>query len=296
MNVRLLWLLFVLAACPAQAQPADDLKYMSIVPGKTAAETAVRTGETFLGRPYVHYTLEGNPTEQLVVNLQQFDCTTFIETTLALALTDQELTANYRPVQAEPVFRKYLTKIRYRNGQIDGYASRLHYLSDWLRDNERKGFIQDITHEIGGVQVQKDVNYMTSTMHKYPALSDPLVYRQMAQVQTDISRHPFWFIRKNQFRAIEPKLREGDIVLLTAARPGLDTRHVGYATWRNGRVYLLHASSDHHKVVITSQPLADYLLSNKRLSGVRVARIRSAPNKVVFRPGHTRPTSLLVKH
>lgn len=294
MNLRLLWLFFFVAAYPATAQTADDLKYVTIVPGKTAAETAVRTGETFLGRPYVHCTLEGNATEQLVVNMQQFDCTTFIETTLALALTDQELTANYSQVQAEPVFRKYLTKIRYRSGQVDGYASRLHYLSDWLRDNERKGFIQDVTREIGGVQVQKDLNYMTTAMHKYPPLSDPVVYKQMAQVQTDISQQPFWFIRKAQFRASESKLHEGDIVLLTAARPGLDTRHVGYATWRNGRVYLLHASSDHHKVVITNVPLADYLLANKRLSGIRVARIRSA-NKMTFRPKPTQATSLLVK-
>lgn len=297
MDLRLFWPFFLLAACPAQAQSADDLTYVTIVPGRTAAETAVRTGETFLGRPYVPHTLEGNPTEQLVVNLQQFDCTTFIETTLALALTDQELAANYNPAQAEPVFRKYLTKIRYRNGQIDGYASRLHYLSDWLRDNERKGFLQDVTREIGGVQVQKDLNYMTAAVDKYPHLSDPVVFKQMTQVQTDISQQPFWFIRKNQFRAIETRLREGDIILLTAARPGLDTRHVGYATWRNGRVYLLHASSDHHKVVITPTPLADYLLANKRLSGVRVARIRSAPGKVkvVFRPKKTRPMSLLVK-
>ena len=295
MHTRLLSLILVVAHYAVVAQTTDELKYVTIVPGKTVAETAVRTGESLLGQPYVHYTLEGNATEQLVVNLQQFDCTTFIETTLALALTDQELGTNYSPVQAEPVFRKYLTKIRYRSGQIDGYASRLHYLSDWLRDNERKGLLQDVTHEIGGVQVQKAVNYMTAAVHKYPRLSDPVVFRQISQVQTDISQQPFWFIRKDQFRAIENKLREGDIVMLTAARPGLDTRHVGYAIWRNGRVYLLHASSDHHKVVITPTPLADYLLGNKRLSGVRVARIRSMANKVAFQPKKFRLMSLLVK-
>ncbi|MBO0933164.1 N-acetylmuramoyl-L-alanine amidase-like domain-containing protein [Fibrella aquatilis] len=295
MHARFLSLILVVAHYAVVAQTTDELKYVTIVPGKTVAETAVRTGESLLGRPYVHYTLEGNPTEQLVVNLQQFDCTTFIETTLALALTDQELVASYSPVQAEPIFRKYLTKIRYRNGQIDGYASRLHYLSDWLRDNERKGLLQDVTREIGGVQVQKAVNYMTAAVHKYPHLNDPAVFKQITQVQTDISQQPFWFIRKDQFRAIEPKLHEGDIVLLTAARPGLDTRHVGYATWRNGRVYLLHASSDHHKVVITPTPLADYLLSNKRLSGVRVARIRSVVSKVACQPKKSRLMSLLVK-
>ena len=296
MTIRLRWLLLLAIPVVGYTQTPDELTSVTIVSGKTVAETAVRTGETLLGRPYVYHTLEGNAAEQLVVNLQQFDCTTFIETTLALALANQELPANYTAAQADPVFRKYLAKIRYRNGQIDGYASRLHYLSDWLRDNERKGIVQDVTREIGGVQVQKDLNYMTATMHKYPHLSDPVVFKQMAQVQTDISQQPFWFIRKNQFRAIEPKLREGDIILLTAARPGLDTRHVGYATWRSGRVYLLHASSDHHKVVITPTPLADYLLGNKRLSGIRVARIRAVQGKVATRTNiPVQPAMVLLK-
>jgi hypothetical protein len=50
---------------------------------------------------------------------------------------------------------------------------------------------------------------------------------------------------------------------------------LGYATWRGGKLYLLHASSDYKKVMITHQPLADYLMANKRLSGVRVARVKS---------------------
>ncbi|MEZ0483808.1 N-acetylmuramoyl-L-alanine amidase-like domain-containing protein [Fibrella aquatica] len=280
MKFGLLWLGLLASPLLATAQNADELHQISLVPGRSVAETAVQTAITLLGKPYVYHTLEGNQSEQLVVNLSEFDCTTFIETTLALALAQQELPPRYSPAQLEPTFRRHLTRLRYRNGQIDGYASRLHYLSDWLRDNERKGILQDITREIGGVQVQKAVNYMTTAVHKYPHMADPVVYKQMAQVQTDISQQPFYFIPTKQFRVLESKLREGDIVMLTAARPGLDMRHVGYATWRNGRVHLLHASSDHKKVVLTAQPLANYLLANKRLSGVRVARIKTGSLRV----------------
>ena len=280
MKPGLLWLGLFASPLLASAQTANELRQITIIPGRTTPETAVQVAETFLGTPYVHHTLEGSDTEKLVINLHQFDCTTFIETTLALALAEQELPRKYTNTQQETAFRKHLTRIRYRNGQIDGYASRLHYLSDWLRDNERKGILQDVTRDIGGVQVQKAVNYMTAAVHKYPRMADPDVFNQIAQVQTDISQHPFYFISKKQFKTVETKFREGDIIMLTAARPGLDMRHVGYATWRDGKLYLIHASSDHKKVVITPQPLAKYLLANKRLSGVRVARIRSTAPRV----------------
>ncbi len=275
MKFGLIWLGLSASPLLVSAQSTtDELRQITIIPGRNAAETAVQIAGTLLGKPYVYHTLEGNQTEQLVVNLHEFDCTTFIETTLALALAEQELPTKYSPSQLEPVYRRYLTRLRYRNGTIDGYASRLHYLSDWLRDNERKGILQDVTREMGGIPVQKDVYYMTTAVHKYPPLADPTVYKQMAQVQTDISQLPFYFIPKKNVKALESKFREGDIVMLTAARPGLDMRHVGYATWRGGRLHLLHASSDHKKVVLTQQPLADYLMANKRLSGIRVARIK----------------------
>lgn len=274
MKYGLLWLGLLASPLLALAQTTDELRQITIVPGRTVAETAVQTAGTLLGKPYVYHTLEKSHEEQLVVNVHEFDCATFVETTLALALAEQELPTKYTPAQLETAFRRYLTKLRYRNGQIDGYASRLHYLSDWLRDNERKGILQDVTHDIGGIQVQKAVNYMTAAVHKYPHLADPTIFRQMTQVQSDISQQPFYFIPKKQFRALESKFREGDIIMLAAARPGLDMRHVGYATWRGGRLHLLHASSDHKKVVLTPYPLAEYLLANKRLSGVRVARIK----------------------
>jgi hypothetical protein len=64
----------------------------------------VQTANTLLGRPYVHHTLEGNATEQLVVNTREFDCTTFIETTLAIALAGQEMPAKFTPVQWKSPF------------------------------------------------------------------------------------------------------------------------------------------------------------------------------------------------
>ena len=52
-------------------------------------------------------------------------------------------------------FIKNLETIRYRNGVLDGYPSRLHYFTDWIRNNEQKGLVRDITSELGGTEHKK---------------------------------------------------------------------------------------------------------------------------------------------
>ncbi len=116
---------------------------------------------------------------------------------------------------------------------------------------------------------------MTASMYQYPHLSDPAIFKQVAQTEASLSQQPFAFIPKKNIRLAEPQLQEGDIVMLMAARPGLDMKHVGLAVRQpNGRIHLLHASSDQGEVVITKYPLSDYLLWHKHLSGIRVARLK----------------------
>lgn len=271
-----LFVLVVSAAAFAQEPVVGDLKSVTIVSGKTPAETTINIGKQFLGRPYVHHTLDQHPTEQLVVNLTEFDCTTYLETVLALSLAWHEQPDKTHLAALEQAFRKYLTKLRYRDGRIDGYASRLHYFSDWLRDNERKGLVTDVTRELpGSLSVAKPVSYMTTAIYKYPRLTDPAVYKQVAQAEAALNQSSFYFIPKKNIQQAEAQLREGDIVMLTAARPGLDMKHVGLAVRQpDGRIHLLHASSEQGEVVITPYPLSDYVRWHKRLSGIRVARLR----------------------
>lgn len=247
-----------------------------ITGGNSPAETAINVGRQLLGKPYVCATLDDNSTERLVVNLNAFDCTTYLETVLALSLAFHDQPGKSGPPQFDQAFRAYLTKLRYRNGKIDGYASRLHYFSDWLRDNELKGFLTDVTGELpGSMSVAKPVSYMTTATYRYPHLSDPAILKQMQLAEADLSRQSFWFIPKKNIRLAESQLREGDIIMLTAARPGLDMKHVGLAVRQpSGRIHLMHASSTQGEVVITRYPLVDYVLWHKPLSGVRVARLR----------------------
>ncbi|CCH52761.1 protein of unknown function DUF1460 [Fibrisoma limi BUZ 3] len=268
----------------AQTMP-DDLRSLTVVGGKTLPETAVSIGKQFLGTPYVPNTLDINATEQLVVNLKAFDCTTYLETVLALSLAWHDLTDKQNQAQLNVLFRNYLTKLRYRNGAINGYASRLHYFSDWLRDNERKGLLKDVSGELPGcLSVAKPVSYMTTATYRYPHLSDPAIFKQMADTEAAISQQSFYFIPKKNLKQAEAHLREGDIIMLTAARPGLDMKHVGLAVRQGNRIHLLHASSEQGEVVITRYPLTDYVQWHKRLSGIRVARLKAPGTQPSPRP------------
>ena len=276
-----LCLLLIPIFARAQSPAPIDLGQLLISGGKTPGETAIGIGKQFLGRPYIPHTLDRSPDEQLVVSLLEFDCTTYLETVLALTLAYQDQPDRQNHVLFEQAFRTYLTRLRYRNGRIDGYASRLHYFSDWLRDNERKGLLTDVTHDLpGSIFVAKPVSYMTMATYKYPQLSDPATFRQVALTEATLSQQPFAFIPKKNIKLAEAQLHDGDIVMLTAARPGLDMKHVGLAVRQpNGRFHLLHASSDQGEVVLTTYPLSDYVLWHKHLSGIRVARLRPAESK-----------------
>jgi hypothetical protein len=89
----------------------------------STAELVVLAGKSFLATPYVAHTLETEK-EQLVINLRELDCTTYAENCLAIARTVKSKEITFEK------FAKELTKIRYRNGVINEYPSRVHYFSD----------------------------------------------------------------------------------------------------------------------------------------------------------------------
>jgi len=231
-------------------------------------EKVIRIGECFIGFPYRKGLLQREGREHLVVNLREQDCVTFVENTLSLLYT----LASHRPTFE--TFKKTLKRIRYREGKMEGYPSRLHYFSEWIKDNERKGFIQEVSKEIGGVVFRKSLHYMTDHLSLYPPLRNQRNIHEMKRVERRIGRKPFFFIPKENLPGVEPLIQEGDLIAIVTREEGLDIQHVGFAKKIRNRVHLLHASEKEGKVILSKETLYRYLMKNRKSLGIRVARIK----------------------
>ena len=265
---------FFSTACQQQS-PGIDPRDAALLVSKVTLEgdettLAARTlavAESFLGAPYVSGTLDVNTSEKLVVNLRELDCWTLVENSLAIALTSQETTPDLTS------FEYYLRQLRYWGGTINGYGSRIHYFTGWTLQAEKRGYVTDITAQLGGRPYGKKITYMSSRPHKYPALNNPKNMRDIQNAETRINRHAWYYIPENDIEMVEYKLRPGDIILLTSAKRDLDIAHQGFAVVRNGRIHLLHASSLSKRVMVSSQPLGEYVRSQAGQTGIMVLRV-----------------------
>ncbi len=230
-------------------------------------ETLANIGKTFLKIPYVAKTLEIGETETLVVNLQGLDCTTFIENVMAFSLMLQNDQTTFSD------FTETLETIRYKDSEMDGYGSRLHYFTDWIRNNEQKGFLTDITAEIGGIVIEKDINFMGMHRELYPFLKDDENFEKILATEKELAKEPFCYLPQDQIEANEDLIKTGDIVALATSINGLDVTHTGIAIReKDGRIHLLHASTTSMEVEVTKKPLSEYLKGVKRNIGILVAR------------------------
>jgi len=226
----------------------------------------VKIGTYFTGTPYVAHTLETEP-EQLVVNLRGMDCTTFAENCLAIAKTIQSENLTFEQ------FADELKNVRYRNGKIDGYPSRLHYFSDWIFSNEQKKLVKDVSKKIAATPYDKEVDFMSTHPDSYDQLNDSAeLVKRIAEQEKDINSRQLFYIPENKIAEVEDQLMQGDIVGITTSVEGLDISHVGILVRKAGRIHLMHASSLAEEVVVSEETLEEYLLNSKSATGIMVAR------------------------
>ena len=278
-----LTLLFFIACNTLTGQPSVDLKeviyqaedrgtveeVLSLITADNEASTAsliVTVGNHFLGTPYVAHTLESDR-EQLIINLREVDCTTFAEYCLALAATAKSTRNTFGHFAAE------LQKIRYHDGVIDGYPSRLHYFCDWIYTNEQKGLIKDMSKDLALTPLNKSIDFMSTHPDSYKQLKeDPALVEKIARQEKEISKREMYYIPESRVAGLENQLMEGDIVGITTGVKGLAITHVGILVKRDGRIHLLHASSAAEKVVVSEVTLEAYLANSKSANGIMVAR------------------------
>jgi len=256
-------------------QPSDQRILKKLIgflhEGKTSpkfpGDLLLKIGKVFIGTPYLGGTLETKKAESLVINLGKLDCVTFVENVVAIAWLIRSRKRSFG------AFQRLLQKIRYRRGRLQGYPSRLHYFSEWIYDNQKKGILKDVTRKIGGKPLGKGLNFMTTHPDLYPSLKNAAYFRSMRSVEERISRRSLFSIPKKALKQHEDRIHDGDLIAITTNTEGLDVQHVGLAARVKNRIHLLHASKAEGRVGLSKETLYRYLMQSRTRSGIMVARL-----------------------
>lgn len=271
----------ILALLPIAALPQetiytskDSIRIEDILQRSTgknacvAGERVIAIANEFIGEKYVGGTLEQGVEEPLFISCTELDCTTFVELVLAIAKTADEGSCSFSDIC------RNLETIRYRNGKNSGYTSRLHYITWWIADSAKTGIIEEITPQISNKKQPLNLNFMSTHPGSYPMLADnPELVTEIEKLEIPYRSIDVNYIPKEEVEHTgHENIKAGDIIAITTSIPGLDVAHLGFAYYNNGTLYLLHASSGKGNVIKDTTPLRDYLMNNRRHTGIRVFR------------------------
>lgn len=229
-------------------------------------DVIAEVGKSFIDTDYVAGTLDKNKSESLVINLTGLDCVTFVENCLVFARCVKQGKTTFDDYKAE------LKKIRYRDGVINGYSSRLHYFCDWIWDNESKGIVKNITADIGGVSYSKNIDFMSTHTNSYKQLADSAELEGIKASEDAINSRYYYYIPTKDISKSYDLMQTGDIIATTTSIGGLDVTHTGYVYKEAGGTYFMHASSKSKKVIISSEELKEYVAGDSKKTGIMVAR------------------------
>lgn len=213
---------------------------------QTLSDRIVSISADFLNKPYQLDPLgegsQGQFSQKPLYRFDRFDCQTYVETVLALALSN----SNHNT----PAFQQKLLEIRYQNDKPD-FFTRNHFPSaDWIPNNIQKGYIK-----YAAIDNQK----ISMSIHKQQWFKD----------QTDIQnpnipnklRVTLPYISVDQLPDMINKIPNGSIIMIV--KPSfLLISHMGFAIWKNNILYLRSASSLYHKVI--DLPLLSYIENQSR--------------------------------
>lgn len=271
-------MVLVVAPAPAPAQVTyqrqDSVTICRLLSQCNRQTTTLWLARQFLGVPYIAHTLEVNDREQLVVNTRQLDCTTLVETVTALKRCAQQGRKTFADYQTE------LLRLRYRDGLLTDYTSRLHYFSDWIDNKAKMGMTEEVQRPNPPFTALQrlNINYMSQHPQSYKALkAQPQMVSVIRQQEELLTGRTYRYIPKSAVRntqLLRQTVHDGDIIAITCNKPGLDIAHLGFAVWRKDGLHLLNASMLHKKVVEEPMTLYRYLQKHPSFTGIRIIRIK----------------------
>jgi hypothetical protein len=227
----------------------------------------IKIGIEFIGTPYKGGTIESDDGEVCRINMTALDCVTFYENSLCTARIILRNKLTFKDLVDE------VTYVRYRNGTLVDYTSRLHYTSDYFDDNIMKRVVKDITKQSGGEIFENKVTFMSSNPKFYPALVKNLEFVEVIRKMEDnINSRKHYYIPKKKIKENEHLLQSGDIIAFTTNKKGLDYSHTGLVYEDDNNVrHLFHASSSKKQVLI-DKDIAEYIANVSSDTGITVVR------------------------
>jgi Protein of unknown function (DUF1460) len=214
----------------ASLSPQERASFLTGAASLPLEERLLRVSERFLGTPYVHSPLgEGSGVDpDPTFRLDAVDCLTFVEQALAMSLAP-----------TEPQVAGFLERLRYASTPT--YEDRNHLMeAQWLPNNQRKGFLVDVTRRYGGedtVRVQKTLNALSWSSRSSMALGLPRKHQPRGTYSLDM-------IPLERVMAHARRVPSGTILLvLREDLPLKATRvtHLGFVVQKGKRTWLRHA-------------------------------------------------------
>lgn len=222
---------------------------------------------------------EGEISQAPLYRFDAFDCTTFVETVLALTLSN-----------SPEEFRARINQIRYKDGVIS-YQTRNHFPTlDWIPNNTKKGFIKDITAAVAGQELKwsqtwidkgewfrrRGSQYVSMSSDFQQTLAQlPYISKEDLLSSSElVDRIPSGSI----FHVVRPNWD-----LRSAIGTQLDVSHLGFLVREQGVLYMIHASngasrdgSDDTKRV-KKEPFVDYvqrvMMASPTTAGVNIIAV-----------------------
>ena len=243
-----------------------------------------------LNLPYLEGALgegtKGRYDQNPLYRFDYFDCETYVDTVMALALAKNL-----------PDFKSKINQIRYKQGSVS-FTQRNHFPSaDWIPNNKRNGYIHELSYLIAGqktrmtktqINLRSWYDNLTADRIRIPYLSFQEKEARLFQLKKEgealygskrvsISYIPVFDLLQNS--VLRQKIPTGSLIFFVGHDSYLSSRigtpmnvlHMSFAIWNNGQLYCRMASSKAGRVLDVLFP--DYLktyLSLGTLDGISV--------------------------
>jgi len=234
-----------------------------------------RIGELAVGTPYEAHLLDsylrrgdGSITEPLTLSLTRFDCTSYVESCVAVARA-----ARAGGAPSWKGFGREIERMRYRNGLRGDYTTRLHYFSEWVADGDKRCLLRDMGLALGGTEDDRPLRFMTEHRDSYAALADDRVFKSMRETEKRLDHLSRRVIPTARIASVEDRIQNGDILGFATSTAGLDVTHCGIAVRdARGTLRVVHAPLGGGVVEVSRLSLPQYVATLRDATGIIVAR------------------------